>query len=129
MFGTTYADVCLQKIKEHKISEHDGLATLTALTVESIYRYYTDFVETETPLDILYVSGGGARNPLIMRGLAEAFDPIPVVDVSETGVSGDAKEAIAFAILANEAVHGNFGNIPNATGASCRKILGKFVCP
>lgn len=129
MFGTTYANVCLQQIEEHKISEHDGLATLTALTVESIYRYYTDFVETETPLDILYVSGGGARNPLIMRGLAEAFDPIPVVDVSETGVSGDAKEAIAFAILANEAVHGNFGNVPNATGASCEKILGKFVCP
>lgn len=129
MFGTTYADVCLQQIKEHKISEFDGLATLTALTVESIYRYYTDFVETETALDILYVSGGGARNPLIMRGLTEKFGPIPVVDVSETGVSGDAKEAIAFAILANEAVHGNFGNVPNATGAACGKILGKFVCP
>ncbi|MYF98981.1 anhydro-N-acetylmuramic acid kinase [Candidatus Poribacteria bacterium] len=129
MFGMTYADVCLQQIKEHKISEFDGLATLTALTVESIYQNYTDFVETETALDILYVSGGGARNPLIMRGLAEAFDSIPVVDVSETGVSGDAKEAIAFAILANEAVHGNFGNVPNATGASCGKILGKFVCP
>ena len=129
MFGITFADVCLQQIKDEIISEHDGLATLTALTVESIYRYYTDFVESETPLDILYVSGGGARNPLIMRRLAEAFDPILVVDVSETGVSGDAKEAIAFAILANEAVHGNFGNVPNATGASCGKILGKFVCP
>ncbi|MCY4404595.1 MAG: anhydro-N-acetylmuramic acid kinase [Candidatus Poribacteria bacterium] len=129
MFGTTFADVCLQQIKEHRISEHDGLATLTALTVESIYRYYTDFVEAETPLDILYVSGGGARNPLMMCGLSDAFDPISVVDVSETGVSGDAKEAIAFAILANEAVHGNFSNVPNATGASCGKILGKFVCP
>lgn len=129
MFGTTYANNCLQQIKEHKISENDGLGTLTALTVESICQYYTDFVEAETPLDILYVSGGGARNPLIMRGLADAFDPIRVVDVTETGVSGDAKEAIAFAILANEAVHGNFSNVPNATGASCRKILGKFVCP
>ena len=129
MFGTTFADACLRQINAHGISEYDGLATLTALTVESIAQYYTHFVETKTPLDILYVSGGGARNPLMMRGLADAFAPIPVVDVTEKGISGDAKEAIAFAILANEALHGNFGNVPNATGASCGKILGKFVCP
>lgn len=129
MFGTTFAITCLQQIKKHGISDHDGLATLTALTVESIAQYYTDFVETKTPLDILYVSGGGARNPLMMDGLAEAFAPIPVVDVAKKGISSDAKEAIAFAILANEAVHGNFGNVPNATGASCGKVLGKFVCP
>jgi anhydro-N-acetylmuramic acid kinase len=129
MFGTTFADACFQQIKAQEISEYDGLATLTALTVESITRYYKHFVAAKSPLDILYVSGGGAQNPLMMRGLAEAFDPIPVVDVTEKGMSGDAKEAIAFAILANEAVHGNFGNVPNATGASCGKILGKFVCP
>ncbi len=129
MFGTTYADVCLQQIKAQDISEEDGLATLTAFTVESISHYYTDFVASKTPLDILHVSGGGARNPLIMQGLADAFAPIPVVNVAEKGVSSDAKEAIAFAILANEAVHGNFANVPNATGASCGKILGKFVCP
>lgn len=129
MFGTTFANACLQQISVQKISEFDGLATLTALTVESIFRYYKHFVETETPLDILYVSGGGAQNPLMMRGLTETFDPIPIVNVTETGISGDAKEAIAFAILANEAVHGNLGNVPNATGASRGKILGKFVCP
>ncbi len=129
MFGTTYADVCLQQIMTQDISKEDGLATLTALTVESISQYYTDFVVSKTPLDILYVSGGGARNPLIMQGLADTLTPIPIVDVAEKGVSGDAKEAIAFAILANEAVQGNFGNVPNATGASCGKILGKFVCP
>lgn len=129
MFGTTFADECLQQIRTHGISDNDGLATLTALTVESISRYYTNFVADNSPLDILYVSGGGAQNPLIMEGLAERFNPIPVVDVVEKGLSGDAKEAIGFAILANEAVHGNFANVPNATGATCRKVLGKFVCP
>ena len=129
MFGIAFANICLQQIRAEKISEYDGLATLTALTVESITRYYIDFVEAKSPLDILYVSGGGAQNPFMMRGLAETFDPIPVVDVEEKGISGDAKEAIAFAILANEAVHGNFGNVPNSTGASCGKVLGKFVCP
>ena len=81
---------------------------------------------------------GGAQNPLIMEGLAERFNPISVVDVAEKGhpykLVGDApvnsaKEAIGFAILANEAVHGNFANVPNATGATCEKVLGKFVCP
>ena len=129
MFGTAFADACLQQISAEEISESDGLATLTALTVESIAEYYKHFVAAKSSLDILYVSGGGAQNPFMMRGLADAFDPIPVVDVAEKGISGDAKEAIAFAILANEALHGNFGNVPNATGASCGKVLGKFVCP
>lgn len=129
MFGTTFADECLQQIHTHGISDNDGLATLTALTVESISRYYTNFVACNSPIDILYVSGGGAQNPLIMEGLAEKFNPISVVDVAERGFAGDAKEAIGFAILANEAVHGNFANVPNATGATCRKVLGKFVCP
>lgn len=129
MFGTAFTGTYLQQIHDHKISEYDGLATLTALTVRSIFQYYVDYVMVKTPLDILYVSGGGARNPLMMRGIADAFEPIPVVDVSETGMSGDAKEAIAFAILANEAMHGNCSNVPNATGASYRKVLGKFVCP
>lgn len=128
-FGKTYADNCLQKIKTHGISEYDGLATLTAFTVESIAEYVLRFVEPNTPLDILYVSGGGAQNAFMMRCLVEVFNPVPVVDVGEKGISGDAKEAIAFAILANEAVHGNYANVPNATGASCRKVLGKFVCP
>lgn len=129
MFGTIFADTCIQQIKTQGISEYDGLATLTALTVESIVRYYKHFVEAKSSLDILYVSGGGAQNPLMMHSLVDAFAPIPVVDVTEKGISGDAKEAIAFAILANEALHGNFGNVPNATGASCGKVLGKFVYP
>ena len=133
MFGTTFADNCWQQIQTHRISEFDGLATLTAFTVESISRYYKDFVAGNTPLDILYVSGGGAQNPLMMEGLAKKFQPIPVVapvvNSAEKGILGDAKEAIGFAILANEAVHGNFSNVPNATGATCRKVLGKFVYP
>ena len=132
-FGTTFADDCLHQIRTEGISDHDGLATLTAFTVESISRYYTDFVAGNSPLDTLYVSGGGAQNPLMMEGLAKKFHPIPVSDIEEKGhlykLAGDAKEAIGFAILANEAVHGNFANVPNATGALRRKVLGKFVCP
>ena len=129
MFGTTFANACLHQIRTNGILDYDGLATLAAFTVESISRYYTYFVAGNSPLDILYVSGGGAQNPLMMGGIAKKFHPIPVVDIAVKGISADAKEAIGFAILANEAVHGNFANVPNATGATCRKVLGKFVCP
>jgi len=53
--------------------------------------------------------------------------PINVGIVDDYGLSSDAKEAIAFAVLANETIHGNYGNVPNATGASKRVILGKII--
>ena len=64
-----------------------------------------------------------------MQRLGELLADTLVEPVDNSGISADAKEAIAFAILANEALHGNAGNLPSATGASVRKILGKFVCP
>ena len=76
-FGTTFAEDCLHQIRNRGISDFDGLATVTALTVESISRYYTDFVAGNSPLDILYVSGGGAQNPLMMEGLAKEVPPYP----------------------------------------------------
>ena len=78
---------------------------------------------------MLYVSGGGVHNRTIMRRLGELLVDTAVEPVDNSGISSDAKEAIAFAILANEALHGQAANLPSATGASVRKILGKFVCP
>ena len=89
MFGTIFADACIQQIKRQKAFQNMmDLPHSPALTVESITQYYKHFVEAKSPLDILYVSGGGAQNPLIMSSLAETFDPIPVVDVTEKGISG-----------------------------------------
>ena len=62
-------------------------------------------------------------------GLGELLVDTAVEPVDNSGISSDAKEAIAFAVLANETLHGQYGNLPSATGASVRKILGKFVCP
>ena len=146
MFGEPFADACLRQIRKMALTDTDGLATLTALTVDSISRYYTDFIAAKSGLDVLYVSGGGAQNPLMMEGLAKKFHPIPVVDIAvynqrdhqhkrlirkqiDNVSVNSAKEAIGFAILANEAVHGNCANVPNATGATGGKVLGKFVCP
>ena len=129
MFGHTYAMECLAACREHKLSDNDCIATLTELTVQTIADYIQRFITGQNPIDILYVSGGGVHNQTIMRRLGELLANTAVESVGNSGISADAKEAIAFAILANETLHGNAGNLPSATGASVRKILGKFVCP
>ena len=129
MFGHTYAMECLAACREHKLSDNDCIATLTELTVQTIADYIQRFITGQHRIDTLYVSGGGVHNQTIMRRLGELLSDTAVESVDNSGISADAKEAIAFAILANETLHGNAGNLPSATGASVRKILGKFVCP
>ena len=129
MFGHTYAMECLAACREHKLSDNACIATLTELTVQTIADYIAKFVTEQNLIDTLYVSGGGVHNQTIMRRLSELLSDTSVEPVDNSGISADAKEAIAFAILANETLHGNAGNLPSATGASVRKVLGKFVCP
>ncbi len=129
MFGNTFAMECLEACRSHRLSDNDIIATLTELTVRTITDYIAQFVAEQNPIDVLYVSGGGVHNQTIMRRLGELLTDTAVEPVDNSGISADAKEAIAFAILANEALHGQYGNLPSATGASARKILGKFVCP
>lgn len=129
MFGHTYAMECLAACREHKLSDNDCIATLTELTVRTIADYIAKFVTEQHLIDTLYVSGGGVHNQTLMRRLGELLSDTSVEPVDNSGISADAKEAIAFAILANETLHGNAGNLPSATGASVRKVLGKFVLP
>ena len=78
------------------------------------------------PPDEVYVSGGGALNPTLMRHLGELLAPIPVATTDALGVDPKAKEAIAFAVLANETLFGHAGNVPPVTGAAGPRVLGKI---
>ena len=129
MFGHTFALKCLTACREHNLSDNDAIATVTELTVQTVALYISQFVSEQNPIDMLYVSGGGVHNQTIMQRLSEVLADTVVEPVDTSGISADAKEAIAFAILANESLHGQAGNLPSATGASMRKVLGKFVCP
>jgi anhydro-N-acetylmuramic acid kinase len=78
-------------------------------------------------VDELIISGGGSKNETLVRMMRDCFKPIPVTHSDDYGISGVAKEAIAFAVLANETVCGGCANIPGATGARRRVILGKII--
>ncbi len=127
MFGVAFASECVADCQAHGLDDAGTVATVTELTVQSIVEYLGRFVPEK--LDKLYISGGGAQNLTLMKGLTTALPDSTVAPVDCTGVPADAKEAIAFAILANETLHGEAGNVPTATGASVRKILGKWVFP
>jgi anhydro-N-acetylmuramic acid kinase len=102
------------------------LATVTEFTAYSVYQNYKMFVEKKTRLDELIVSGGGAHNRAIIAGLRRYFTFAQVRTIEDYGISSDAKEAICFALLANETIAGNPGNVPNVTGAKKLTILGKI---
>jgi anhydro-N-acetylmuramic acid kinase len=74
---------------------------------------------------VSFVSGGGVHNRHIMRRLAELLPGIDVASSADFSIDPDAKEAIAFAVLAYEFVRGRPSNLPSATGARRSVILGK----
>jgi anhydro-N-acetylmuramic acid kinase len=105
-----------------KLKPEDLVATATALTAaaiaEGIYRF--------EGVDDVIVSGGGVHNETLMRYLRAELPEMSVASSAEYGIDPDAKEAIAFAILAHETWRGRPSNLPSATGARGPVILGKI---
>ncbi len=108
------------------ITRADLVATATDLTAYCVYENYRKFVVKKTKLDELIVGGGGAHNRAITAALQRYFGDVVLRRVDEYGIPSDAKEALCFALLANETVAGNPGNLPSVTGASKPTVLGKI---
>lgn len=125
-FGRQFAHQALQHAQNRNLEQADLVATLTAFTAQSIFDYYRRFLFPHFSVDGIYISGGGSHNVTLMRHLKTLFQPIPLLPIDTIGVSGDAKEAVAFAVLANEALHGHPTNLPQVTGASQPMVLGTF---
>jgi anhydro-N-acetylmuramic acid kinase len=103
---------------------------VTLFTAYGIYRNYEKFVQKETEISELIISGGGARNLQLVKDLKDYFGKsVKVKNIESLGMSSDAKEAICFAVLANETISGNETNIPRVTGARRKTILGKICLP
>jgi len=109
-----------------KASKEDMLATATALTARTIATSVEMVMKRGKYRDYL-VSGGGAKNPTLMRMIEEQLAPMKlrVQTTEDLGLPVDAKEAVAFALLAYQTWRRQPGNIPSATGAKRPAILGK----
>jgi anhydro-N-acetylmuramic acid kinase len=144
-FGAAYTKKILALGARFRAKPNDLIRTATIFTALSIVDALNRFVLPKTKIHQLIVSGGSANNPLVMAQLsallnfpAGARHPVPasarphpssnieVVSSSAFGIPVDAKEALAFAVLAYETFHQRPSNLPSATGARHPAILGKI---
>lgn len=109
--------------------KEDIIATVTEFTTSAVRKNFDQFLSRKGKVDELYVSGGGAHNPFMMESLQRHFAGTNMKDAEGLGISSDAKEAICFAVFANETISGNPTNLPQVTGASRATILGKICLP
>lgn len=103
------------------------VATATAWTAATIADAYRRFVLPGRDLEACYLSGGGARNPALVGAIEKALAPLPVRSLAALGVDPDAKEALAFAMLAHAHLEGIPANVPEATGARGPRVLGSYT--
>lgn len=130
LFGFEYVKIALIKSNQSNIAVEDLVATLTRFSAETIAEAIQNTIKNTTykTEDFnIYLSGGGTNNPLLVRWLKELL-PCHFYKSDDLGISSDAKEAVLFAILANETVSGerfNFGTkkgVPSIT-------MGKISMP
>lgn len=128
LFGEAYLEQCWEDAALFRLSEADWLATLTELTVASITHSYSNFLP-RIPDEVL-LCGGGSRNLYLKQRLKEVLAPAKVLTTDEVGLSGDYKEAIAFAVLAHWRYNCSLpGNLPQVTGAKKPMLLGEINRP
>jgi anhydro-N-acetylmuramic acid kinase len=112
-------------------SEFSNGLIATGLPIDDLIATATEFTAQSIACSIpqgiseLIAAGGGIHNRQIMRRLAQLLPDVTISTTAAHGIDPDAKEAIAFAILAHEHVHGRPANLPSATGARRAAVLGK----
>ncbi len=122
LFGAAYLQACLADAAAYHLTPADFLATLTDLTASSIADSYQRFLP-KLP-DRILLCGGGSNNLYLRQRLQLHLPDTQVTTTDSAGVNGDAKEAIAFAILAYWRHHQIPGNLPLVTGAKQPILLG-----
>jgi anhydro-N-acetylmuramic acid kinase len=123
MYGEAFID--------HVAALHGGvdanlMATLTEFTARTVAGAFAQFVPA---VDEVITAGGGVCNPVLIKRISELLAPARLLRSDDLGVPSQAREAMAFAILANEAIHGNATSLPAVTGARHGAVLGKLCLP
>jgi anhydro-N-acetylmuramic acid kinase len=125
-YGRDYVQKILALARRYKAKPNDTIRAATIFAALSIVDALNRFVLPKHKILQLIVSGGGAKNPLILAQLSAALPKIEVLPSSELNVPTEAKEAFAFALMAYETFHQRPSNLPSATGAKGPAILGKI---
>lgn len=128
LFGKEYCTCLYHKIRERNICMEDAIATAAEFTAWSIEDSYKRFIMPKDPADQLLIGGGGSYNKTLVKRIKNRMEPwgVQVLIQEEIGRSSDAKEAVAFAILADCTMAGKYNNLPSVTGAKKSVVMGKI---
>ncbi len=128
LFGDAFVDRLYMKIIEECISFEDAMATVTDFTAWCIEDSYNRFILPKHSARELILGGGGSYNTTLVTMIRRRMEPlgVRVLLQEDLGFSSDAKEAVAFAMLADCTMAGRCNNIPYVTGAERPVILGKI---
>jgi anhydro-N-acetylmuramic acid kinase len=127
LFDARYISQLIDRTRAARpgVTTQDIVATATSLTARSIADAYRRFLPE--PIDEVLLSGGGAKNPVLSRMIELALPGVKVRRFDDVFFDGEAKEAVAFALLAKLFVDGMPGNLVAVTGARARRVLGKLT--
>jgi len=119
-----YGAAFVERLKKTGLTMEDLVTTATVLTAATIALAVRPFAGGSADL---IVSGGGVHNPQIMAHLAGFLPDMAISTSTDHGIDADAKEAVAFAVLAHETWRGRPANLPSATGARRAVVLGDIT--
>jgi anhydro-N-acetylmuramic acid kinase len=111
-----------ERVGDRQIGRDDLLATLTALSAETIANDLRRLGVAE-----VIAAGGGTRNPTLMRELERRLPGVPITTIDAYGIAEQAKEALVFALIGFLTVHDLPGAIASCTGASHATVLGSIA--
>lgn len=128
LYGRDFFLTLLKEFIRLRLDEPDFIHTITKYTAFAIYENYRKFIAPHNTVQKVAVGGGGAHNSFLMEMLQDYFNEAEVKKVKGYQLNEDFKEAIGFAVLANETLNGKPSNVPQVTGAVKPAVLGK-ICP
>lgn len=128
LFNLEYLHIALNKIGNQSLSHYDIMATLNQFSAETIIAAIKKSLNTDLKYSI-FSSGGGMHNPILMHSIQAALPNCSFYTTADLQISPDAKEAVLFAILANECIAGGNTKIGGGNSAIPAVSMGKISFP
>ncbi len=128
LFNLDYLKKATQKSNTEYLSIEDTMATLNKFSADTISSEINKCIKEKIEVN-LFVSGGGAHNPLLMENIKHQLPKCNFLSSAAIGIDPDAKEAVLFAFLANECVGGNASSFEKETSGIQAVSMGKISFP
>jgi len=128
LFNLSYLQAAKERSGATTISAEDTMATLNRFSADTIAACIKEVINNAKDYTF-YASGGGMHNPVLMKNLSALLPGFEFFDTGQLGINPDAKEAVLFALLANETLSGNAPGFGEARNGIPNVSMGKISFP